>query len=286
MNHPYNNFIYAKALSDDSLHLDHSDCYVIKRQIENTCYYDLAGVYPITPMVSTAPLIHDFNHLMDFVSLVWVSDIFITPPHEQCVEICDFANDFKTHYYYDPHQNLTISKHHRYEIKNAKGEVQFIELGDYLDNWFSLYQTLVKHHEIKGVSNFTKEYFKNITTLPELKSTAVFYNNEIIAMHLWLHYDNFVYSHLAASSQLGYQHRANYLIYKFILEHYYEYYIDFGGIAGDNNDPSHGLARFKRGFANNKKNNYIYGKILNNEIYQELIRKKQKLNYFPAYRGN
>ena len=62
-------------------------------------------------------------------------------------------------------------------------------------------------------------------------------------------------------------------------------YMGAGDGAGAGDDPSDGLVRFKKGFANHLAASGLCGAILDAEAYQALSADAGDGGFFPAYRG-
>ncbi len=292
--HPYLSRHYADALACDQqvVVLPDSAIPLILRSVEterNIC--DAAGPYPITPLLTASLSMNDEICMRDhnIASLSCVSDVFYAPDD---ISWWDHAVDYKEHYIRQLRENddYSYTKHHRYEVRRSLRycEVRLFTLADYLEQWCALYDRLIERHQMTGVSAFSHAYFSQLAEMPELVCTGAFDNNQLISAHLWLAYEGYVYSHLAASSDRGYELRAAYPIYDLAIRHFTgkgAHYIDFGGGAG-NTTASQGLIRFKKGFCNETRTNKILGKIIMPERYEELCSSLGRSDhYFPAYRG-
>ena len=64
-------------------------------------------------------------------------------------------------------------------------------------------------------------------------------------------------------------------------------YVSIGGMAGLKEDPSDGLAEFKRGWANDKRTAHLCGRVFNRQKYEKLCQQKRTpgADFFPAYRA-
>ena len=133
---------------------------------------------------------------------------------------------------------------------------------------------------------FSRSYFERLLEVPGLTTLGAFRGAELVSVHLWLDFESHLYSHLAASSPLGYELRASYAINDAVLERYGpSHVIDFGSSAGARDDPEQGLARFKRGFSNQSAPCFLCGKILLAEEYGALSAGRDSSDYFPRYRA-
>jgi hypothetical protein len=109
-------------------------------------------------------------------------------------------------------------------------------------------------------------------------------------MQLWYRDKDRAYSHLQATSPVGYQSRAAYALYAYGLDCLAEddcAVAALGAAAGDPNSEDDGLLAFKRGWATDTLPVYLCGCILDAETYTHLTRMKapKNTNYFPAYRA-
>ena len=60
---------------------------------------------------------------------------------------------------------------------------------------------------------------------------------------------------------------------------------DLGGAAGRGDDPSDGLAHFKRGWSTGTRPVYVCGRVLQSDVYCELSADDDGPAYFPRYRA-
>jgi hypothetical protein len=113
-------------------------------------------------------------------------------------------------------------------------------------------------------------------------------DGELLGAHLWYQQENVVYSHLAASTEQGYELNCSYAIYSAMIEYFRSkvQWVDLGAGAGTTARQD-GLSRFKAGWSNSTRPAYFCGRILNPERYDALTRElsPNATNYFPAYRS-
>lgn len=293
MTHPYTSETYARAFTEHSpFYLPHSQSWVLQRAIPQSPYHDITACYPRFPLFSPQALADDLKHIsQQAVSFTLATDATTPIPADTLSELFDVVRPFKIHYLHTNEKPRELTKHHRYEVKQAHRHctVNVVAFADYLAPWLELYQNLVKHHQITGFQNFNEQYFTQLLQTENLITLGAFdVNNNLIAMHLWYQYQDTLYSHLAASSDQGYQLRASYAIYDTLIREFPAIRtIDFGSGAGNSHDPNNGLTRFKQGFANDSQQSYLCGKILDQPRYNELVNKTFSLSpqdYFPLYR--
>ena len=292
--HPYATLAYANTLAHVGrpLYVSGWQTHVIVRDWKNQVS-DVSGPYPITSMGIESDLSSGLEQLReaDLVSVTLVVDDLLGPSIKQIARVFTLVRPFKPHYLvdeaagaYDP------SKHHRYEIRRAAKfgvDVQIVPLRDILDAWIALYDELISKRGIGGVPRFPPESFKLLAKCDGLTTVAAFVVGELVSCHLWIRYDRFVWSHLAASSALGYQSGAAYAICDHAIRRFAGHIVDLGGAAGLEETSNNGLARFKAGFANRTHPSYLCGAILDSKRYASLCAESNILttNYFPAYRA-
>jgi hypothetical protein len=100
--------------------------------------------------------------------------------------------------------------------------------------------------------------------------------------------EDVVYYHLGAANEIGYELGAFHAIYFSSIDYFKKSvrYLNLGGGAGiiGNND---GLSMYKRGWSTENRISYFCGRIMNREMYAEIIKTKGIApdGYFPAYRN-
>lgn len=290
MTHPYASAAYARAFEGlaEPLHLPLLESWALARPISGSTRRDLCGCYPLCVLAPDGDLKATFDALESagLVSFVLVADQFFGPSHNALQRAFDLVRPFKTHYVNDSSRPFAFSRHHRYEVKRARTrcDVEEVHLAQYLREWQAMYARLVERRGIRGLQEFSLYYFEQLASLPGLHAHAAYREQRIVAMHLWIEHENIVYSHLAASSEEGDRVCAGYALNDFALECFRGRIVDFGAGAGVRDDPKDGLARFKRGFANDSRIVQLCGKILDQSTYSLLCSGHSQTGYFPAYR--
>jgi hypothetical protein len=293
----YTDPVYADSLAGigSVRWLTSSGGFLLERNIPGTRDVDLMGAYPLFTCCNWQALAVDLEALPEhLVSVALVTDPFgaydrnlllRTFPHH-CLEYKDhFVADLKLPY----HQN--VNAHHRYYARRALTQVQVDIAGNpatYLDEWCGLYQDMIDRWQLSGIHAFSRNSFDRLMQLPGLVMFRAINGDQAIASMLWVVQDSVAYSHLSATSTLGYQLRASYALHAFAMEYFRTRveWLDFGGGVGLNPSPTDGLVIFKKGWASSVRKVYFCGRILNPERYQRLLLEKGNLptNYFPAYR--
>jgi hypothetical protein len=298
--HPYATGDYAQGLADGTmtaLDLVEWESFVLAREIPPRGETGLAGlrdamgVYPMTPIREEADLKAGLDRLagQGLVSVVLVPDPLASPDESRLAAAFGLCRPFKTHYLIDRAAgHYAPSKHHRAEIRRAQRRcrVELVRLADHLPAWTRLYDGLVERHAIAGVAAFGEAYFAALSREPRMTALAAYVGNEISAMTIWFEHGGVAYNHLGASNALGYANGANYALYDAAIAHFSQAAIlNLGGGAGSRDDPSDGLAVFKRGFANAEVHAMLCGAVLDEARYAALAGGLPTTGYFPSYRG-
>ena len=249
---------------------------------------DAVGPYPLTPIPEDADVEGAFGQLRGtgLVSLVLVSDPFVSPSPAILATAFDSAAPFKDHHIHDRHSPQEFSAHHRYEIRRARRtcETRTFSLRDQLEAWCGLYEELVRRHSISGIQAFGRAHFERLCALDPV-AVGAFADGELVSAHLWFVHGGFAYSHLAASSARGYALKASYPVYDHSLRELGEMgirWIDLGAGAGTGSGTS-GLEAFKRGFSHGTRPCHLCCKVLDAARYRELSGERPA-GYFPVYR--
>jgi hypothetical protein len=292
--HPYATRLYADSLRHwgSPLEVPEWDSWVLARPI-GSCLKDAAGTYPIAILHNQVDLKGGLYRLSGhgLVSLVLVLDDFHRPPMAVLRRYFDHVQRYKTHYIYRPGKGPPIySKRHRYQIRKATKilHVEVLELKRDLDAWALLYQNLIKRHRLVGLHAFPYQHYRALSRLHGVEAIGAWASGELVCCHVWINHDGRVHSHLMASSHTGYQLGAGYIVNDAALQHFrHAESINFGGGAGLSDDPSDGLAKFKKIFSNDTANSYVFGTVFKRDVYQRLNTQRNMFPdtpYFPAYR--
>jgi hypothetical protein len=120
---------------------------------------------------------------------------------------------------------------------------------------------------------------------------GAFLDDELVACHVFATDGRIAHSHLAASSEAGYRVGAAYAVLDAALADLADHEaVCLGGSAGTADDPSDGLARFKRGFAASATTSWVLGAVLDDDAYRALAACRAADDrgasaWFPAYRA-
>ena len=276
------------------LYLPSLDTWAIPRPIGQTGHWDAMGPYPVTPLEPTSDLdeVREILNAAGLVSWVGVTDV-LQPNLPRLDDIFDYTRSFKTHHLVDRSLNEPrYTKHHRYEVRRAQRtcETRVISLHAHLTAWKALYADLISRHAIGERQQFSDAYMEMLADSPDVTPIGAFVDEELVSAHLWVTGEDGVHSHLAASNPAGYRCGASYAVYDHAISHFTNHtLIDLGGVASAEDATSSGLARFKKGFANAERTNFIVGLVGQPAVYHELCEERSDSPtdpaYFPAYRS-
>lgn len=290
MTHPYATRHYAQSLAHvgEPVHVPEWDCWLLRREIAPDLF-DAVGAYPLAVLPKEADIAAGLARLKDegMVSLVFVLDDFHRPVLEEVRPFAALLKPYKTHYLYRPQLGeIVYAEHHRRALKKAASvEVKMLPLAEVLPAWCGLYDYLIEQLELTGLHAFPHAHHAQLATLEGVVAACGFVEGELASCHVWVEHGGYVHSHLVASSARGYDARAGFAVNHASLQHFAGItLINFGGGVGLAENPDDGLARFKRGFANDTAQSYLCGFILDEARYQRLSEGKAA-EFFPAYRG-
>jgi hypothetical protein len=295
----YQSTAYAYSLAEfgQPFPLPNAGGWILKRPIPNSPHYDAMGCYPIFACQNWNRLESDINDLGErLIALSLITDPFASVD-KAVLRNCfpDLMYLFKQHFVVDlsldPMEYLT--KHHQRNTKKSLAQVT-VELCEnpisLLEQWSSLYKVLIKQHNIKGISRFSKVSFAAQLAMEEMIAFRAKVQDELVGMILWLQQGNVAYYHLGAYSSVGYQAQASFALFWHSIHHFRSLasveWLSLGAGAGITTDADDGLTRFKRGWATGTLPVYMCGKIFDHKIYHSLVveRNNPETPYFPAYR--
>jgi hypothetical protein len=290
--HLYASPLYAEALRylGRPVPVEAWKSFVIARPLPAGDGEDAIGAYPMAVIDPDANLAAGLAALRSagLVSLMVVPDPLAAPPAARLAEGFDFCRPFKTHYLIEPGAPADFTKHHRERVRRGlrRCKVDEAPLAGHLDDWAELYAGLVDRRAIRGFADFDRAYFERLAEAPELVALMARVEGAPAAMTLWFAHGGVVYNHLTASNATGYANGANFALYGAAIDHFAGAgVINLGGGAGLDDDPSDGLAAFKRGFANAEARALICGAVLDPDRYAALTTGRPATPFFPAYRG-
>src|SRR5262249_35033090 len=142
----------------------------------------------------------------------------------------------------------------------------------HLDEWTTLYETLVDRHHIKGIAAFSKESFARQFAVPGLVAFRAQHDGITVGMLLWFEQDNRAYYHLGAYSDTGYDLGASFALFEYSIEYFSQSgmkWLSLGAGAGTAANADSGLSRFKAGWSNGTRTAYLCGRIFDRSKYQD-----------------
>jgi hypothetical protein len=275
--------------------LPRSGALVLVRQIPGTPQYrDAIGLYPFVCCKNWRGLAADISDLgEELVTLSLVTDPFGSYDEALLRSSFEIVRPFRSHFVADLQEplNTFVSQKHRRKVRKALKTVtvEIIEGSEVsVKEWNSLYESLAKRHNIRGIRRFSEEAFAQQLQTPGALVFRASLEGVAIGIDIWYIEKEIAYNHLVAVSDLGYELHASYALQMTALEYLQGRvrFATFGGIAGLEGDANDGLCQFKRGWTNCTKPTYFCGAILSATAYDELCRSVSVQNeaFFPAYR--
>jgi len=294
----YSHPLYAQSLHEfgEPRQLPRCGGWIIVRTIPGTPYKDAMGCYPLFGCRDWTRLCEDLDEVgSDLISLAIVPDPFLGIDPAFLGRCFDVVKPFKVHYIADLSQPLTsfISKSHRMHARESL-EVMDVEVcwqpTKYLDDWIRLYDNLIVRHRIKGINAYSAKCFQIQLSMPGMVMFLGRREQEIVGATLVLIQDHVAHFHSSAFTSEGYKIRASYGTHWKALLYLNEQgirYAGFGGAAGIKEDPSDGLASFKRGWSNERRMVYFCGRVFDRQKYESICRQYHAADndHFPAYRA-
>jgi Acetyltransferase (GNAT) domain len=300
MNHSgYLHPMYAQSLIEfgEPLELPASKGWILKRPILGTSHFDGMGSYPIFVCQDWPLLEKDLDQVgSQLVSLSLVTDPFGTYTHQDLQRYFkNVARPYKEHFVINLQRRPEefVAAHHQRNTHKALKAVNVevcIEPIKYLNEWVSLYHTLIGRHNIKGITKFSKDAFAKQLSTPGIVAFRAVVDDKAVGMLLWYVQGNVGYYHLGAYSPEGYKLNASFALFWTLLGYFADAglkWLGLGAGAGIQGDEDDGLTRFKRGWATETRTVFFCGRIFDPQKYQEIIaaRNIRNTSYFPAYRA-
>lgn len=290
--------LYAQSLEEfgEPRELPLSGGWILVRPIPDTPFHDAMGCYPLFVCQDWKRLQEDLENVgSDLVSLTLVIDPFSEVSIAELKACFNFVNVFKTHYIVNFSDSLGtyISKKYRYYARRAL-RVMDVEVCDhpshYLDDWIRLYDNLILKHGITGINAFSRRSFEIQLRMPGILMLVGKIKGQVVGANLLLVQGKNAYSHLAAYNSDGYRIAASYGIYWTMLTHLIRSgfkYLNLGAGAGLVENPRNGLAKFKKGWSNEKRPVILCGLIIDHQKYEGICKLKRvpAATFFPAYRA-
>jgi hypothetical protein len=289
--HPYATLKYAGSFGPPFSLIDNPEwsTFLLERPIPGTDRKDIIGTYPIAAIAPDSDVAGGLLRLKaaGYVSAVLVADPLWRPEQLRIEAAFDVCRPFKTHHLVVPTRPLTYSNGLRRVIRTAQARcsVRLVAVQDCMREWQIVSNVLSERHQIDGIAHFSAAGFENMAGTPGLFASIAEVDGEVVAMTWWLRYRDILYTHLSASSDLGYRVSASYALYAAVIEEFRGLTINLGGCAGLQDDPTDGLWWFKRRFANADATALLCGAVLDQHAYSTLRGAVNDTTYFPAYRA-
>ena len=250
--------LYSESLSEFGTPRWLPECggWILERAISSSSGRDAMGCYPLFACANWSRLQQDLASLEDdLVSLALVTDPFgdYDPGYlAECFP--DVMFPFKEHFVVELSRDPDsfVHPHHRRNARKAL-EAMHVEKCDnpdaYLDDWVSLYGTLVERHQIRGLMAFSPQCFAKQLRVPGLVMLRAVRDETTIGIVLWYQQRDRAYYHLGAYSPEGYESGASFALFNYSIEYFGKQninWLDLGAGAGTGRDAESGLARFRR----------------------------------------
>lgn len=294
MTGPYGRADYVRSLCPaDAEVVPLWDGHVLLRRVPGTPLLDAASAYPLGGF-GVAEVGAGLAALAGrgAIALAVVPDPLNPAVAAGIQSRADVSRRLKTHYLLDRAAGpFAPSRHHRQEIRRAarRCTVETAGLGTVMADWLGLYGGLWDRHGIDPGSRLPQGHFEWLARDPQAVTFVARIDGAVAAISIWLSDGTVAHNHLGASSPAGYRVGASYALYAAAIERFSEHgVLDFGGMPGLVDDPAHGLARFKRGFANAERPTVLAGFILDQARYDAAVAQRGAgagIDFFPAYRA-
>ncbi len=254
---------------------------------------DGRGPYPLFLCAHWDELADDLSALEGLVSVTMVVDPLAPVTPSDLMGTFDLVLPFKAHHLVD----LTggpprPTRHHEREVRAANREVHVEITGGPAasgDDWVRLYRDLVGRRAVTGVADLPECSLRAQLEVPGCIAVRALRRGRCVSMALWYRHGDTAHLHLAASDAEGYETGAAYAVMAASVEHLARVaqVLDLGGVAGDVDDPSSGLARFKGGWATRTAKAHLCGKVTDREAFDRLTKRcvPPVTGYFPPYRA-
>ena len=288
----YRDAAYVASLSEfgKPRPLPASGGWLLERTVPGGSRQDLMGPYPIFTCSDWSALPADVDALEDAVSVVLVADALADAGDVLREAFPDRVAAFKRHFVCDLTRPRALPAHHRRHLRRAGAAVD-VEVcarpADRLEDWTRLYAVLVERHRLAGIQAFSHGAFARQLAVPGLLAVRAVRDDETVGMALWFQDGADAWYHLAAYSDEGYAVSASYALFAVALDVLRDRgvtRVDLGGSAGVRSQDD-GLARFKRGWADDERFAHLCGRILDRRAYERLSEGRAG-DWFPAYRAS
>lgn len=291
--------LYCRSLSEFGRprYLPQSGGWILERPIPGSEERDAMGCYPFFACTDWSRLSIDLESIGD--SLVCVS--LVTDPFGEFapadLKACfpDLVIPFKEHFVVDLSRSpdTFVNSHHRRNARKALREMRVEECEnpiEFLDDWTTLYRTLIERHNIRGMTAFSRESFAGQLRVPGILVFRAVHQDATVGMLLWYRQGDRAYYHLGAYNSLGYELGASFALFDYSIRYFAERgfaWLNLGSGSGISTSAEQGLSRFKQGWSTGVRTVYFCGRILDGQRYQQIVEARglPATGYFPAYRA-
>jgi Acetyltransferase (GNAT) domain len=286
---------YAAALAHVGrpLELPRAGGWLLARTIPGSPRTDAIGPYPLLACADWSTLAADLDGLEDLVSVTAVIDPVGGARDEDLrAAFPDQRVEFKRHYLVDLEADFegTRSSHHRRSVRKARGLVEVQRAADpgaHAAEWRALYASMVSQTGLAGgASDFPPHSLDAQLAVPGLRYYRALLEGQAVAASLWLVQTDRIYYHLGASLPVGRSAKASFALFDAALGHAAADGLklaSLGGVAGLEEDPTDGLAFFKRGWSTDSVVAWLAGRVCDPAAYTALG--GEPTDFFPAYRA-
>ena len=278
MSGPYGRAAYVGSLSPEGSEVVPLwGGHVLLRPLPGAVGVDAAGAYPLAGFDPGADLRAGLQALASrgAVALAAVPDPLYGPDEAELRRQADVYRRLKTHYLLDRDAGpFAPTRHHRQEIRRAdrRCTVEAVGLGAVMPDWLDLYARLSDRRGIGPAARLPEAHFEWLARDPQAVTLVARVDGSAAAISIWLSDGEVAHNHLGASSNAGYRVGASYALYAAAIDRFAGHRaLDFGGMPGLVDDPAHGLARFKRGFANAERSTVLAGFVLDRARYDRAV---------------
>ncbi|HET6892479.1 MAG TPA: GNAT family N-acetyltransferase, partial [Pyrinomonadaceae bacterium] len=273
---------YSQSLSQFGTprYLPESGSWIIERQIPDSQYFDASGCYPLFLCRDWSKLHVDLANVGNgLVCLSVVTDPFgeYDPAYlQECFP--DVTMPFKEHFVIDLSRSpdTFVQSHHRRNTRKALQDIRVEKCENpiaYLDDWTTLYASLIERHAIKGIAAFSRKAFASQLRVPGIVVFRAEHHEATVGMLLWYGQGNRAYYHLGAYNSRGYELGASFALFDYSIRYFSEHgfaWLNLGSGAGIGDKSESGLSRFKQGWSTDIRTVYFCGRILDPDKYREI----------------
>ncbi|MCS6893084.1 MAG: GNAT family N-acetyltransferase [Deltaproteobacteria bacterium] len=291
----YGSFEYAKCFDQlgEVVSLENSGVHCLKLSNHYTPHLDLSYCYPFIYIFNLSGLIEDLKKQINYQCFYGVLNPWITVIEEHEIQFFDVFIEYKDHYYCDlgqPDIWSRISVSHRRLIKKAlkKIDVKISDPESVRDAWPDLYNNLIRRKNISGFTCFSKNILQKFLYVPGAKIFSAYRDQNLIGLVIFYISDPYVFYHLAAYSDEGYELSASYGIFWEAIQYFRLHGLRLFHLGGaPDGGVGLGLLQFKKGFASGVRKAYFVGKVLDQDQFRQTLIASESFgvrDFFPPYR--